>query len=100
LNWVGPWFRGGLDEGKLMIALAPTTRLQMIAVEDVGKYGLLAFEPHEELAGKASDLAGDALSMPEVAETIGRVAGRRIELVRLPIDEVRKASADYATMLE
>jgi uncharacterized protein YbjT (DUF2867 family) len=99
-NWVGPWFKGGLDAGKLIIALAPTTRLQMIAVEDVGKYGLLAFERHEELAGKAIDLAGDSLSMPEVAETIGRLAGRRIELVRPPIDEVRKASADYAAMLE
>ena len=32
----------------------------MIAVRDIGKYGLLAFEKAEELNRKEIDLAGDA----------------------------------------
>ena len=59
-NFVSPWFKPGIDQGKVMIALKPTTVLQMIAVKDIGKYGLLAFEKAEELNRKEIDLAGDA----------------------------------------
>ena len=40
-NWISPWFKPGLDEGKLAIALKPETRLQMVAVEDIGRFGAL-----------------------------------------------------------
>src|SRR5213595_3214598 len=38
-NFLSPWFKPGIDQGKLMIGLNPTTALQMIAVKDIGKYG-------------------------------------------------------------
>lgn len=99
-NWPSPWFKPGIDQGKLMIALEPTTVLQQIAVADIGKYGRLAFERHEELNGKAIDIAGDQLTMPQTAELIGKATGREIEFVKLPIEEVRKGSSDFAMMLE
>ena len=54
-----PWFKPAIDEGQLTIGIKPETRVQMIAVGDIGKYGLLAFEKSEELDGAAIDLAGD-----------------------------------------
>jgi uncharacterized protein YbjT (DUF2867 family) len=99
-NWLAQPNKGAIDQGRLVMALAPDTVLQQIAVEDIGGYGKLAFERHADLAGQAIDLAGDALTMPQVAETLGKVTGRRVEFVRLPIEEVRKASEDYALMLE
>lgn len=99
-NFLSPWFKPGLDEGKLIVALKPTTVLQMIAVEDIGKYGAWAFENHQRLNGRALDIAGDARTMPETARIIGQAAGRKIEFVQAPIEEVRKSSADYAMMLE
>ncbi len=99
-NFLSPWFKPGLDQGKLVMALKSTTVLQMIAVEDIGKYGAWAFENHQRLNGWALDIAGDARTMPETARIIGRAAGRKIEFVQAPIEEVRKSSADYATMLE
>lgn len=99
-NFLSPWFKPGLDQGKLVMALKSTTVLQMIAVEDIGKYGAWAFENHQRLNGRALDVAGDARTMPETARIIGRAAGRKIEFVQAPIEEVRKSSADYATMLE
>ena len=36
----------------------------MIAVEDIGHYGLAAFERRDELANSAIDIAGDALTGP------------------------------------
>jgi uncharacterized protein YbjT (DUF2867 family) len=99
-NFLAPWFKPGLDEGKLTVGIKPTTVLQMIAVRDVGKYGAWAFDNHEALNGRAIDIAGDAHTMPETARIIGAAAGRKIEFVPAPIEEVRKSSEDYALMLE
>jgi uncharacterized protein YbjT (DUF2867 family) len=99
-NWLGPWFKSGIDAGKLMIGLKPTTALQMIAVGDIGKYGLAAFEKQAALNGREIDIAGDARTMPDTARILSKAAGRTIVFERVPIEEVRKASADFATMLE
>jgi uncharacterized protein YbjT (DUF2867 family) len=99
-NFLSPWFKPGLDQGKLAMGIKPTTVLQMIAVEDIGKYGAWAFESHEALNGRAIDIAGDAKTMPETARIIGSATGRKIEFVQTPIEEVRRWSEDYAIMLE
>jgi uncharacterized protein YbjT (DUF2867 family) len=99
-NWLGPWFKPGIDQGKIMTALKPDTKLQMIAVADIGQYGCWAFENHEKLNGRAIDIAGDSLTMPETAAAISKAAGRPVEFAPIPIEEVRKNSEDYALMLE
>ena len=99
-NWISPWFKPGLDEGRLMIALKPGTKLQMVAVEDIGRFGLLAFEKDKALNGRAIDIAGDERTMPETAEILGAALGKKIAFTPVPIAEVRKQSEDYAIMLE
>src|SRR5256712_168271 len=99
-NFLSPWFKPTIDQGKLMIALKPTTVLQMIAVKDIGKYGLLAFEKAEELNRKEIDIAGDAHTSPDAAQILSKAAGRTITFQPVPIAEVRKASEDSALMLE
>jgi uncharacterized protein YbjT (DUF2867 family) len=99
-NFLSPWYKPGLDEGKLTVSLQPSTVLQMIAVRDIGKYGAWAFENHETLNGRALDIAGDARTMPDTARIIGAAAGRKIEFVPAPIEEVRQFSEDFALMLE
>src|SRR5439155_707745 len=46
------------------------------------------------------DLAGDAHTMPQAAQILSKSAGRTITFQPVPIAEVRKASEDYALMLE
>ena len=99
-NFLSPWFKPALGEGKLTVGIKPGTVLQMIAVEDIGKYGAWAFASAETLNGRAIDIAGDARTMPEAAKIIGAAAGRQVEFVPTPIEEVRKFSADFAVMLE
>lgn len=99
-NLAGPWFLSGIQEGKLAIGMEPDTELQMIAVQDIGKYGAWAFERHDELNGREIDIAGDQLTGPEAAEVLARVTKHPVEFVRVPIDQVRSASDDFATMLE
>jgi uncharacterized protein YbjT (DUF2867 family) len=99
-NWTSPWFKPYIDQGNLAVAVKPDTKLQTIAVADVGKYGRIAFEQHAALNGQALDIAGDELTMPQTAEVISKAAGRPVSHVRVPIEEVRKASEDFALMLE
>ncbi len=99
-NMASPWFKPAIDQGNIMVALKPDTKLQMIAVADIGKYGCWAFENHEKLNGRAIDIAGDNLTMPEAAQAISAASGRKIGFVPTPIEEVRKNSEDYAIMLE
>jgi uncharacterized protein YbjT (DUF2867 family) len=92
-----PWFLNG---DSIYTAMDPKTVLQMIAVEDVGRYGAAAFLDAARLNGREIDLAGDALTIPAAAALLGRGLGRRIEFVQIPIEEVRKNSEDFALMLE
>lgn len=99
-NFLGPWFKPGIDQGSLYMGIKPTTRLQMIAVRDIGKYLARAFEQHEKLKNKELDIAGDELTMPEVARILTEATGHTVTHVQVPIEEVRKNSADFAAMLE
>ncbi len=99
-NLVSPWFKPGIDDGQIQMAVTPETVVQMIAVADIGKYGRLAFEQHEKLNGRAIDIAGDELTVPQAASFISAAAGRTITHFQAPIEEVRKVSEDFAIMLE
>jgi len=99
-NYTSPGFKPSLMEGKLAIGIRPDTPLQMIAVEDIGAYGLKAFEQHTELNRREIDIAGDEHTMPEAARILGKAMGRSVEFAQVPIDEIRKFSADLAVMLE
>ena len=99
-NLSGPWFLPGIQDGKLAIGMKPDTVLQMIAVKDIGKYGAWAFENHEQLKGRELDIAGDQLTGPQAAEVLARVTKHPVEFVQVPIEQVRSASDDFATMLE
>lgn len=96
-NLVSPWFLNG---DKLVSTLKPETVLQMIAVEDIGVFGAMAFTHAAQLNGREIDLAGDAVTLPAAAATLSRALGRSIEYLQIPIGEVRKNSDDFATMLE
>lgn len=99
-NLTGPGFLPGLQNGVLAVGIRPETRLQMIAVRDIGAYGVWAFEQHEKLNGRAIDIAGDEMTMPETAAVFSRAIGHPISFQQVPIEEVRKFSADFALMLE
>jgi len=96
-NLPSPWF---LHDDKIVTAMKPDTKLQMIAVEDIGRITARFFIDAEKMNGRELDLAGDAATMPEVAGALSRGMGRKIAFVEIPIDEVRKQSEDFALMLE
>ena len=96
-NLVSPSF---LQGDKLVTAMRPTTKLQMIAVDDIGRFAAQAFVDPGKWSGTETDLAGDAATMPEAAAAVSEIVGRTIAFEPIPIEAVRKNSEDVAKMLE
>jgi uncharacterized protein YbjT (DUF2867 family) len=99
-NWQSASSKPAIDGGTLAMGIQPETVLQQIAVADIGKYGLWAFENPEKLNRREIDIAGDALTMPQTAKAISEAKGKPVEFFQVPIEEIRKGRADFAAMLE
>jgi uncharacterized protein YbjT (DUF2867 family) len=96
-NFRSPWM--GPRDGALAIGLRPTTSLQMIAVDDIGVFAALAFARPQEFAGKSVEIAGDALTMPQVADAFTRVSGQPVRFVELPLEQVRGFNREMGDMM-
>lgn len=96
-NLPSPMF---LKDAELLAALAPDTKLQMIAVDDIGRFGAAAFSKAKEWNGEEIDIAGDDITMTEAAKLLSEVLGQKIVFQQLPIAAVRGFSEDMALMLE
>jgi uncharacterized protein YbjT (DUF2867 family) len=96
-NWLG--MKSNIENGTLASPLRPETRLQMIAVDDIGAFVALAFEHPGKWQGRAIDIAGDELSMAELASAFSRVSGKEVRYQQLGWDEFqKKAGPEITTM--
>src|SRR5467141_3726980 len=89
-----------LQGSTLAWALGPSTKLQMIAVDDIGWFGARAFTDAAALNRREIDLAGDVRTMPEAAEILTEALGRPIAFAQTPIEQVRQYSEDTALMVQ
>ncbi len=96
-NLIAPF---SLQGSTLAWALGQGTKLQMIAVEDIGWFGARAFIDAAGLNRREIDLAGDLRTMPEAAEILTEALGRPIAFAHTPIEQVRQYSKEMASMLE
>lgn len=99
-NLTGPWFLPYIQQGTLAVGIQSATVLQMVAVADIGKYGLAAFERHAQLNGRGIEIAGDQMTMPEAAKILSGPVGQPLQFYSVPIEDVRKGSEDFALMLQ
>ena len=96
-NLLAPY---SLQGPTLAWALGPATKLQMIAVDDIGWFGARAFTDAAALNRREIDLAGDVRTMPEAAEILTEALGRPIAFAQTPIEQVQQYSKDTALMLQ
>ena len=80
-NLVAPY---SLQGSTLAWALRPGTKLQMIAVDDIGWFGARAFTDAAALNRREIDLAGDVRTMPQAAEILAEALGRTIAYAQTP----------------
>ena len=83
-NWM--WQREQIETGTLALPLSPATRIPMIAVDDIGAFAALAFERPGHWQGRAVEIAGDELSMQEIAEAFTLITGHDVRYQQVPWD--------------
>ena len=96
-NW--GFMRESIDHGALSLPLKASTRLQMIAVDDIGGMVVQAFQHTGKWQDRIFELAGDELSMGDIAGVFTRATGREVRYQQIPWDEFeQKAGQDMTTM--
>jgi uncharacterized protein YbjT (DUF2867 family) len=92
-NWASPQYVPGLPDGRLTTALRPEVPMQLIAAEDVGMFATLALTHPDEYVGQAIELAGDALTAPQIAAAVSLATGREVSYVHLPYEDLHPLMA-------
>jgi len=77
--------------GGLVTVLKPATRLALVAVDDIGRTAATAILSPERFADVELELAGDNLSMAEIAAVLSRVTGAALDAPDLTLDEALAA---------
>lgn len=95
----GTFLGQAVRQGTLALPMRPTTKLQMIAVQNIGEFGAAAFLRPADFLGQAIELAGDELTMPEVAAHLTQTMWRPITFRQVPDDQAEAAfGQDMAAM--
>jgi uncharacterized protein YbjT (DUF2867 family) len=77
------WERAAILNGTFnAIGLRPEKERQLIAVEDIAVFVALSFANPEQYLGRTIELAGDALTESQLADTFAKVIGRPVKLTR------------------
>ena len=93
--------RESILQGNLTVPMHVHTKLQLVAVTDIGEFGAGALIRPQEFIGQGIELAGDALTMEDVAAQISRTLNRPVRFTSLPDDQVETAMGhDTAAMFQ
>jgi uncharacterized protein YbjT (DUF2867 family) len=90
----------GTSSDTFAIAIKPNVMMGLIAADDIGAFAALAFEHPDEYLGKTIEIAGDALTPPQIAAAISRATGRAIRYVQIPIETLRQQNAEIARSID
>lgn len=71
----------------------------MVAVEDIGVFAAMTFENPDEWVGREVDLAGDELTMPEIADTFSLVIGRQVDYFQVPWENLEEQMGEEFTVM-
>ncbi len=84
----------GVQRGVLATPIHPDTVQPLIAMGDLAEFTVLAFDHPDAYIGQTIELAGDALTPPQIAAAISRATGRPIPYVQIPLEGM-SPYADY-----
>jgi uncharacterized protein YbjT (DUF2867 family) len=96
-NW--EFMREPILGGMLPQPLDPDKPFQMLAAEDIGVFAAMAFEDPDRWIWREVDLAGDEMTMPEIADTFSRVIGRQVDYFQVPWDQFEKQMGEESTVM-
>lgn len=86
-------------EGIVKLPLRLSTKLQWIALKDIGEFAAEAFLRPSEFIGQAIDLAGDELTMPAATALLSQATGRPVVFQEMSENEAETSMGhDFALM--
>jgi uncharacterized protein YbjT (DUF2867 family) len=80
-----------LKRGEILTALHPGTKMQLVAADDVGEFTRAALTDPARFDRQSLELAAEALTMTEVAATLGRMLGKQVKVRSVTPAEARAA---------
>ena len=99
VSFMEGWDREQILAGRLVHALDPEVPQQYIAVQDIGTFAAMAFEHPGGWLGRELDIAGDELTMTELAAIFSRVTGKTVTYEQVPWSELEPGwGAELTTM--
>ncbi len=87
----------GISEGRYTFFLRPDQSMQLIAVEDIGKFAAAIFADRIRFGGRTIKIASDTVTGRELGEIFSEVAGRPIAYSRLA-DDVLAGNGDLGQL--
>ncbi|MBC9914517.1 NmrA/HSCARG family protein [Chitinophaga varians] len=93
-NFLHPKF--GLQGTSFTTAALPTTQMQLIALEDIGKLAAMAFRQPEVFNQKIIELSGDTLTPVQMAAAMSKTTGLPITYELLPMETLRQLNPRFA----
>jgi uncharacterized protein YbjT (DUF2867 family) len=94
-NWERPAITNGTFNA---LGLRPEKERQLIAVEDIAVFAALAFATPGDYLGKTLELAGDALTESQTADTFAKVIGRPVKLTMPTRGAGRRSEEEMTAM--
>jgi len=86
-NWLAI-LPGALARGALAYPLPANRVIQMVAVDDVAAFCRMVLERSAEFQNRRVEIAGDAMSMEEIAGVLGSAVGRALPYRAVPLEAV------------
>ncbi|MFF6773715.1 NmrA/HSCARG family protein [Streptomyces sp. NPDC012637] len=97
-NYADGWTLESLREGSFAWPMPAATPLTLIPATDIGAFAALALQRRAEFTGRRIDIASDERTPDEMAAILASAAGRPVTHHEVPLDYVRRHSADLAAM--
>lgn len=94
-------FKGPVSQGMLPYAFRPNTLVFQLDEHDYARFVSLAFSNPEQWLGYRYDVASDALTAAELAETFARVTGRPVLYQQITWeDEIKTAGQEVVNLMQ
>lgn len=97
-NW-GGFFKPQIEAGTIPLPLSPDTQLQQVAVNDIGGVAALVFADPDRWIGCEVEVAGDRLTMTEMAVIFSRVLKRQVRYMQVPWKAFEEFAGDEITIM-
>jgi len=97
-NWMR--FQGdSIRQGVVAQPLTQQTRLQQIAVDDIGGIAALAFSQPEHWIGRELEIAGDEPTMHETTQAFSQALGHPVGYLQVPWDQFQLYAGHEMTVM-